>query len=142
MFLRASVPPRQLQGAVGIGWMPLVDVPAGPDDDVPPTRARCSEIYRRAGVAVGDRSPYGQFSAYGYCSSLLMLRDVLSRAPNTGVDALRSGIEALGDRFSSALTFATSLNGDYHDGAAGYRLLRYDGSCGCFRYQGPVTSLK
>ena len=139
--LLASVNPRQLRGAVGIGWMPLVDVPAGPDDDIPPARAQCAEIYRRAGVAVGDRSPYGQFSAYSYCDSLLILRRVLAHARSTSLTAVRARLESLGTSYTSALSFATRLDASQHDGVDGYRVLRFNSGCGCFKYDGPVQPI-
>jgi hypothetical protein len=141
MSLLASVNPRQLRGAVGIGWMPLVDVPAGPDDDIPPVRAQCAAIYRRAGIAVGDRSPYGQFSAYSFCDSLMILRRVLAHRRSTSQAAMRAGLESLGSGYTSALDFASRLDASRHDGAAGYRVLRFDGGCTCFRYDGPVQPI-
>jgi ABC-type branched-subunit amino acid transport system substrate-binding protein len=141
MSLLASVNPRQLRGAVGIGWMPLVDVPAGPDDDIPPVRAQCAAIYRRAGIAVGDRSPYGQFSAYSFCDSLMILRRVLAHGRSTSQASMRAGLESLGGGYTSALDFASRLDASRHDGAAGYRLLRFDSGCTCFRYDGPVQQI-
>jgi ABC-type branched-subunit amino acid transport system substrate-binding protein len=140
-FLRAGMPPRQLRGAVGIGWAPLVDVPAQEEGGVPAIRSQCAEIYRRASVATGDRSAYGQFSAFSLCDSLLLLRRALAGASSDSPATVRARIEALGSSYTSGLAMATRLDGAHHDGVSGYRVLRYDEGCSCFRYDGPVRSL-
>ena len=136
-LLRASVSANQLRGAVGIGWSPLTDV--GPGDDVPaaPERALCSRIFQSSGVRTGSRYNDGEFASYAICDDLLLLRDVRA-AP--GMD-MRAALERLGSSRTSALDFATRLDGTYHDGAAGYRQLEFQDGCGCFRYSGPVEPL-
>jgi ABC-type branched-subunit amino acid transport system substrate-binding protein len=137
LFLRASLPTRALQGAVGVGWSPVTDVAGGQDPDVNATRSQCSEIFQRAGVTqIGDRSAYGQFGAFSRCSNLLMLRKALERRDATSPAALRAALEGLGTSHQSAVAMETSLGPGRHDGANAYRLLRFADGCGCFEYRG------
>jgi len=142
LFIRSSLSPRDVRGAVGIGWSPITDVAAGQEGPLPQTRVQCSDIFRRAGVQeIGDRSAYGQFGAFSRCGNLLMLRDALAHRVASSPTALRAALESLGSAFQSAVTMQTSLSGSRHDGASGYRLLRFEDGCACFAYYGGVRSL-
>jgi hypothetical protein len=142
LFIRSSLSPRDVRGAVGIGWSPITDVAAGQEGPVPATRVKCTDIFRRAGVQeIGDRSGYGQFGAFSRCSNLLMLRDALAKQEGGSPAVLRSALEGLGGAFQSAVAMQTSLSGSRHDGAVGYRFLHFDDGCACFVYSGPVRTV-
>jgi Periplasmic binding protein len=142
LFIRSSLSPKDVKGAVGIGWSPITDVAAGQEGPLPSTRVQCMDIFRRAGVQeIGDRSAYGQFGAFSRCGNLLMLREALAKSPGTTAGALRAAVEGLGSRFQAAVTMQTSLTGGRHDGAIGYRYLRFDDGCACFVYTGGVRAL-
>jgi hypothetical protein len=141
MALRATVHPDQLRDAVGLGWSPLLDVSPADEPPAPAVRSECHDIYRRAGVPLGDRSAYGQFAAYSICSNLLMLARVLSGRTDHSPAGLRAGIEALGSSPVSALNLRTGLSPRRHDGASAYRHLRFEDGCRCFRYEGPLHAL-
>jgi hypothetical protein len=141
LFIRSSLSPRDVRGSVGIGWSPLTDVAAEQEGPVPATRATCAAIFERAGIQrLGNRTAYGQFGAYSRCSNLLMLRAALEDHDGSTPAELAAAIEGLGDSFQSAITMETRLGGARHDGAAGYRFLRFDDGCACFVYEGPVRS--
>jgi hypothetical protein len=142
LFIRSSLSPRDVQGAVGIGWSPITDVAAGQEGALPSTRVQCTDIFRRAGVQeIGDRTAYGQFGAFSRCSNLLMLRKALADHASDSPAALRAALEALGGSFDSAVAMQTSLSGARHDGAIGYRYLHFDDGCACFVYTGGVRTL-
>ena len=125
---------EQLEGALGIGWAPLVDVAAGDEGPANAARARCDAIFRAAGTPLGTRTAFGQYAAYSMCDGLLALRAALSRSSD-----LAAGFEALGDAHQSAVTMQTRLGPGRHEGAAAYRMFRFGG--GRFRYDGPVRPL-
>ena len=126
---------RELEGAAGIGWAPIVDVAAQDEGPINATRARCEAIFAAAGTPLGSRTSFGQYAAYSMCDGLLALRAALSRSPD-----VQAGMEALGTDHQSAVTMQTQLGAGRHAGAAAYRLLRFDGER--FRYEGPVKPFK
>jgi ABC-type branched-subunit amino acid transport system substrate-binding protein len=142
LFIRSSLSPKDVHGAVGIGWSPITDVAAGQEGALPATRVQCMDIFRRAGIQeIGDRSAYGQFGAFSRCSNLLMLRKALAAHAASSPAALRASLEALGGGFDSAVTMQTSLSGSRHDGAIGYRYLHFDDGCACFVYSGGARTI-
>jgi hypothetical protein len=139
-FLAAQAPSAQLRGAVGVGWSPLLDVGASDDPGSGEVRALCAQIFAAAGVSLGSRTPFGRFAAFAACDSLLAVRDALQASQRFSLDGLRAGMEQLGSR-RSAVTLTAHMDASRHDGASGWRALRYEGSCGCFRYDGPVRDI-
>lgn len=140
-WLAQNASARQLRGALGVGWSPLLDVSAADDPGGGDTRATCSSIFSQAGTAQGGRTPFGQYTAMQTCDSLLALRAALAGSGRATLDGLRSGIDGLGGSWRSGLSFSTSLSSQRHDGAAGWRLLRFRTECGCFRYEGPIEEM-
>ena len=138
-FLAREAPPRQLNNAVGIGWSPFVDVPGGADPGNP-VRASCDRIFSSAGVPTGDRTPFGQYTAYNICDSLLLIAAAVRYSGNPTPAGLRAGIQKVGPKWNSPLTLSSTLGAGRHDGAAAWRLLRYSSGCGCFRYEGPARA--
>ena len=130
----ADLGSRQLEGAVAVGWSPLLDI--GDDPSPPPTLRTCREIMSSRGVDLGDSTAFGQYSAFGYCDDLLALRAALEgRDPSP--TAVRAGFAEL-TGFQSALTLGTALGNGRRDGAGRFRLLRWHSGCDCFRYEGGI----
>lgn len=135
-FLTRETPVRQLYGAVGVGWSPLVDVPAG-GDVVGPVRALCDKIFRAFEIDTGERTPFGQYTAYHVCDSLLLIAAAVAKSGDPSPLGLRKGIDAVGPKWRSPLALSSRLGGDRGDGADQWRLLRFKGACACFHYEGP-----
>ncbi len=138
-FLARETPLRQLRGAIGVGWSPLVDVPGGSDADNP-VRDQCDQIFRAFKVAVGDRTPFGHYTAYHVCDSVLLIAAAVAQSGDASVGGLRRGIDKVGPRWTSPLALGTSLGNGRADGAARWRMLRFGDDCRCFRYDGPEHS--
>jgi ABC-type branched-subunit amino acid transport system substrate-binding protein len=135
--LARTAPLRQLRGAVGVGWQPVVDV-LGAEEGAASARAQeCDAIFARAGVDPGIRGVNGQGVTYTVCDGLLLLREALRTSTTFTPAAVGDAIAALGSRYTSALSFATDFSAR-NDGLAGYRRLRFDAGCRCFAYDGPV----
>jgi hypothetical protein len=140
-LLRATraIPVGQFRGAVGVGWSPITDVPASREGPLPAIRSQCATIFRNAGVTLGARTSSGQHMAHADCGNLLLLRRVLAANPaGGGPNDLRIGLERVGTSLPMPTSFSTRLDHTRHDGAAGYRLVRFDQGCACFEYHGRV----
>lgn len=79
----------------------------------------------------------GGYQAIDVCDTLMLLRQVIPRYGTTPA-GIRAGLESLGTSRNVAVNLSTRLDATRHDGAAGYRLLRFEDGCSCFQYQGPV----
>jgi ABC-type branched-subunit amino acid transport system substrate-binding protein len=135
-WLASVAPAAQLKGAEGVGFAPLLDVAAGAEPAPNDTRRRCESIYRDAKVAIGARTPAGQFAALSLCDDVLALRDAIQTAGDTDTAAWARAFERIGSRRGSAVALSVKLGGARHDGAATVRRIRFDESCGCTRYAG------
>ena len=139
MGLVANAPRAQLERIVaGIGWTPLVDVDISRDPTRPPEREECEGILRGAGVPVGTRNLLGAFGTLTFCDAILMGTAALERSRRFDPVGLRLGLEGI--ERASATSFGTRMDAAHHDGAAGYRFLRYSKGCGCMQYEGPTRS--
>jgi hypothetical protein len=129
----ANVPAKQLVGAMSEGYIPLLD--AAPDKypgDPTPATAACKKLMRAAGQATTDPSTlWLQMSA---CDEFFFVRDALTGVGSLGPSALRSGLEGLGSRAQSALTWKTFLGPHDHASSAALRDLAFDTSISNFVY--------
>ena len=125
-----QVPPVQLVGSIGVGWLPGSDVS---NDNYPPGNAvhdQCLAIVKAAGASESG------FYAQPPCDTLLFLRTVLDRATDLTTEGMRAAVEQLGGSYASPVTFATAFGPGRYDGAARYRVLFFDTGCSCFKFTG------
>lgn len=127
-YLVNNAPAAQLQGAVGLGWLPK--------DDLDPTAAiaalrtlpnwgHCAAAVRAAG--------YSETWA-AYCTPFLFLQEAIARGTGLTPAGLRAGADKLGDAPYSTANFGTFFGPGRYDGASLGRNIAYDGGCGCFKY--------
>jgi hypothetical protein len=135
-WLAGVAPPAQLKGAEGVGFAPLLDVAADGEPAINDARRRCESIYRDAKVAIGGRTPAGQFAPLSLCDDLLAVRDAVEAAGETDTAAWSHALERIGRKRPSAVALSAKLGPGRHDGAAVVRRIRFDESCGCTRYAG------
>jgi ABC-type branched-subunit amino acid transport system substrate-binding protein len=138
-FLTNMAPQEQLRRAVGIGWMPSIDVPREYAPKANPTRSLCLDALRKAGQRFTD--PTAETSALGYCDDLLFLKAALDRADDLTPAGFRRSVEALGARYESPLVFATRFGPRRHDGPSAVRVLSFNSDCPCFVYVGGTRSV-
>jgi ABC-type branched-subunit amino acid transport system substrate-binding protein len=140
-FLQQNVPPSQLKGAMGISWNPSADVDARRDPGPVSERAKlCLKLGAEAGQDVTNRSVAA--NTLGYCDALLFFAETLNRAKAPTVDAFQAAVTGTGPSYTSAMTFRTRFGPSRNDGAAGYRVLAFKGSCTCFVYDSGVEELR
>lgn len=130
----------QLEGAVGIGWLPAVDVGMARQ---PPLNARgenCKKIMEEAGQNMD--SALTRLVAFEYCDVLWLLEDVSVRAGSFEPRALRQHVAALGEDFVSPLSFDNRLAAGPFDGVAGARDFAFHDDCTCFKNAGRTRPVR
>jgi hypothetical protein len=138
--LPGNVPAAQLEGAIGAGFAPLLDVAADGEPKAPAARRRCEDIYRGAGVALGPRTAEGAFAAIGLCDAILSVKAAVEQAGDDAAAPLAAAFERLGRRLPAAVALASRLTNQQHDGAAELRPVAFDDRCTCMRYSGPAEA--
>jgi hypothetical protein len=129
-FVDLNVPAAQLAGALAVGWLPTSDVltPQRPKDN--PAERLCFQI-------TNSRSDIPS----RYCEGLFFLKAAWDASRDVSPAGLARGARMLGDGWRSPWTFATRFGTGRTDGAAAYRLVKFDQGCECFVYSGPQKSV-
>jgi hypothetical protein len=131
-YLSTSAPAAQLANSEAVGWMPLGDVP---EQYAPPANATaqlCGQILQGQ---IGTQMP--KSFAFNYCDALLTLRAAAQGLAQLSGASLEQGTGTLGQSYQSALSLHTAFGPQKHWGDDQVRLLKFDGTCPCFRYSGP-----
>jgi hypothetical protein len=136
--------PRELTGAVGFGWVPLLDVSFarnradGPYSNA--ARQRCVALAREVGAY--EENANGERVVVRTCDQLAFLVAALrAGGPAISRDAVLAGVHALGDGYESPHTFATGFGPGDHDGPEVYRRLQFLDDCACLDYTSAPTRL-
>jgi hypothetical protein len=137
-------PSSQLRGAMGFGWVPLLDLPFAQN----PATGHYANTSRRSCIALmaahGEdmSSAIVQRQAVAKCDELRFLKQALEAGGAPNRQALVVGAHRLRTRFVAGMTFSTFYDAAHHDGVASARDFAYDAGCDCFRYTStaaPVT---
>lgn len=131
------IPKQQLGGVVGMGWMPMLDLPASTNPDngpySGPARRRCTAIMKAAGVSF--TSSNAKSIAYLLCDQITLVRDGMARVSGALTnESLQHAIEGLGTSFDSASLGASRLSAGKHSVVARAFAWVYDSPCGCMAY--------
>jgi hypothetical protein len=140
-FLEGKVVPAQLNGMMGIGWLPTLDV-NGTHDDVSaklPGYKRCEELMRKGGVDMSSRTT--AYAAGQFCDTIFFLVNMAVQSSGWTGKGLMAQIDGIGTSFQPTLTFATKFGKGTRAGASSYRRLAFDQGCGCFVYAGKPLSV-
>lgn len=135
----AATSPNQLRRAIGVGWMPSLDVPAARDPGATSAGKQCLDIMRAAGKQMSDR--VAESLAIWSCETMFFFKAVMERAPEHTPGGLRAAVDGLGTSYVPASTFATRFGPDRYDGPSAARHLAYDDSCSCFTYTAPLHDI-
>jgi ABC-type branched-subunit amino acid transport system substrate-binding protein len=137
----ATLPAAQMRGAAGLGWSPDLDLSNASAAKVPtPAKAMCKDAVRSANQDLTTGTTLA--IATWICDDWFFLRDVLAGATVINPSTFRAAVERLGSTFRSATTFGTAFGPGRSDGAASYRLNKYNESCSCFAYASPLRTLR
>ncbi len=122
----------QLRGALGIGWVPIVDVDQAqdPPGDVSPRETHCREVMKEAGQPTDSR--LAMATAYRICEVFNFLSSAVE-AGDLSPAGVQRGIAAMGS-MPPVSTFRIQFKGGRRDGLAAVRDLEYRLACECFAY--------
>lgn len=130
LFL-AATPDGQMNGALGVGYMPLGDVLNAQDPgDVSSAQARCRAVAKKAGQDTSNRQAMAA-SVLG-CDAFNFLVAAV-KGGGLSPAGMQRGTRAIG-AMPPAATFGISFDGGRPDGASAVRDLGYRGDCRCFAY--------
>jgi hypothetical protein len=131
-LLELNANPRQLKGALAVGWQPALDVA---ESRLPKSAAaqKCDGIMSAAGIR--PASSLDHWVIYRLCSGVFFLQQALRHAPDWSLSGFRTGVERLGTSpDTNALGYAERYGPGKYWGASAYRSLAFQGSCACFSY--------
>lgn len=138
------MPKDQLNGAVGYGWEPVLDIDSGHNPDAGPysnaARRHCIAIMKAGHVNItGGPATRG---ALEYCDQFAFFKAAMEAGGSVASrDSFLRGMNSLGSTFPAATTFQTFLGPGRHDGVSSYRLFAYNQPCTCFLYTSDVKPL-
>lgn len=137
-LLPTLMSPRQLEGARGIGFAPLYDVPLNAQ---PPANANVKACLSAMQGAGEDMSSAGTRAlALTTCDGGLTLSAAM-RSGDLSRAGFLSGLKALGRSHAPVMTPAADF-GAGRAPASGYRTIAYAASCSCFQYSGEVQPVR
>lgn len=129
--IAGSVPEGQFDRALGVGWMPALDVPPGEAPENPAVE-ECLARFAEKGEEPANQNNKGVMLIV--CETVFFVkRAVEAGLPDIAALSYQRGAESLG-AFESLTSFANYLSPERHDGASHYRTVAYDPDCNCFHY--------
>jgi len=129
----STSPPGQLNGSLGLGWLPVSDVDAARDPGpVSPSETHCLDVMKAGGQASTDRLV--QTTQLIICDAFSFIATALTNGRDVTPEAFRRGVAALGSGFASAMTFQERYGPSRFDGASAGRDLAYVAACNCYAY--------
>lgn len=129
----ANAPKEQLIGSMGESYIPAMDVePSEYPGDPTKATTHCRQVMRAAGQATSDPTTlWGQLIL---CDVFYFLQSGVNTVGSLGPEAVRSGLESLGTRVPSALTWGTLLSRNSHASATVVRDLEFRSATKRFAY--------
>ncbi|HEU5033250.1 MAG TPA: hypothetical protein VFT62_00670 [Mycobacteriales bacterium] len=146
VYAGSLVPYAQLNGAVGVGWSPALDLPAAMSAErtyAGPGRARCMKVYQRAGIGFDstNATAIGLLICDLYYSVQAVLNSLPPGSPINATTYLH-GLEALRGGFPIAGLPSALFGPDRHYPVTRGWTLRYFPDCKCTHYVGAPFTLR
>jgi hypothetical protein len=126
----------QLNGALGVGWIPRVDLPAavGPKYDTGASRYCLKVMHDHTG---NDYTSTAAATAFGICDmGHLLVAGVRAAGTSITNTSVRRGLESLGSSFPSAALPEEFYGPERHDGTQRGFDMHWDTDCSCALYTG------
>jgi hypothetical protein len=131
ILLQGNVPSSALAGALGVGWVPTVDVDAAHDPgSTGPAYTACVQTMHKHGVDISTRSALAW--ALGICDGLKVLAE--SMRAGGGFDGPHITAGRAGFSFQSTVSFSNRNNEGRIDMPSAVRDFGFQSSCTCFVY--------
>ena len=131
-FLAKGPAPRQLRGAMGVGWLPMIDVAQAQDPGPTAGYAQCMQIMHKAGVDVSRRNY--QYTATAACDSAELLKRSVLAGGGFSPQQLSAGVDAAANAMPWANEFGAGARSGDPELLSTARDLEYNDSCSCIRY--------
>jgi hypothetical protein len=133
---------KTLQGAIGIGWQPLFDVPFQQGDGPYSNAARhhCFALFSSVGMSQTDAGTAGG-QAEGCDVAFLLVAALHGYVGPVNLTVLLNRVEGLGSSYPLASGFASNFGPSQHDGNGAFLAMQFDGGCSCMRYDGSVQPM-
>jgi hypothetical protein len=131
VFLQTTASPRQLAGALGLGYLPSSDVDGAHDPGaMSPAGASCRKANTAAGQDPTKRGAY--VSMMMSCEAMNFLKATVDKG-GLSAAGVATGAREL-RQYAPSSTFGIAFAGSRFDGAVAGRDVAYRDSCGCFQY--------
>lgn len=132
---QGDMPAAQVNGAMGIGWFPGVDVGNAQAPAPGAAEQACDSDFKQANV--NNTNPLAIGYALALCDDITLFVQAADASGGFSPVALAAGIAQVGPHFSPAATFESVLSSSNHFLPGAVRDLAYFVSCKCFEYTGP-----
>lgn len=136
-----DVQPDQLNGSMGIGFAPGIDLTAADNPDNGPysnaARRKCLAFLGSKGFTFSDANSktVGELE----CGTMWFFRQVMDSITATVNQAsFIDAVNHLGSSFESPTIFSTFFSAAQHDGGGSYYDYYWNNSCTCMRYRGSL----
>lgn len=131
---------QAFNGAVGLGWSPLIDLPAGNASNkyfTSRTKACITMVEKRTGQHFADTNSAS--IALGYCDEIGLIAEAINKAGSViNRDTATAAIDALHGSFPAAGSYGLYFSPTRHDGVEFGYDLAFDHACTCTKYvRGP-----
>ena len=140
-LVSGTAPAKTLQGSLGVGWFPALDVAQAQD----PGNVGAGEAACLAALAAGNQTfsgkRFGEAVGLAICDGEELVAKGAVAGGGLDPAHVRSGIIALGSGFPVGASFASGLSSTNFALPGGARDLGYDTGCSCFTYRGNTYPL-
>ena len=135
---------KQMNGTVGFGWFPSIDLPAsynpanGPYSNA--NRRYCLKVMKDNGISFSSGN--AESIALGDCAALYLLKTALDKIPAQITPGnFINAVEALGTSYQPAGNLGEEFRPGRHDPSNKAYHWRYFNDCGCFHYEGSLQTI-
>jgi hypothetical protein len=141
--LQGDIQPASENGAEGLGWYPVLDLPSSAAGDSSnfssATRRHCAAVLKAAGITF--TSTNAEAVALTYCDDLYFIQRVLNSTATVTRDSFITAVNQLTSPFPAAQFPLMRLGPNRHYGVSQGWDMRYVSSCQCVRYFGHPFNL-
>ena len=130
----------QLEGAIGIGWNPLMDLGKANEGGhyANAGRKACDALMSAHGQS---GSGYNEGFALAACSTMTVAKSRYDTLQTLSSGAFLQAMAQLGGSYAPLITPAAYLSATRHDGLGGIRDYKFDSGCKCMVYASKVVLL-
>jgi ABC-type branched-subunit amino acid transport system substrate-binding protein len=134
---------RHFNGAVGVGWIPAVDLRAVDYPENSPysdeARRHCRAVMRSHGIT--PDSGNAEAIMLGGCASFYLIQAALKDATRVTLGTFVAAVERLGVYHAAGSLGELFAPGRSHDGLNRAYHWRFVNDCSCFRYEGTLRTI-